>query len=197
MSLSLDARSLVIRLGVVLMLMGLSVALLAADVAPEMAIDVVRSGETYVINALMFAPVPRQEAWAALTDFDRMSSFVPNLSESRTTSRSGNRLVIAQKGVARFGPLKVPFESVREVELQPYDEVHSRNIRGNMRKVESVTRLSDADGGTRITYHVEAIPDFWLPKIIGEAFLRHEIREQFEAIVKEMVRRQRGAAVSD
>lgn len=166
-----------------------------AEAAQEMVIDVARSGEAFVVDALMFVPVPRRDAWAVLTDFDGMSGFVPTLSESATTRRSGNRLVIAQKGVARFGPLRFPFESVREVELHPYDTVRSRNIRGNMRQLDSVTRLGDADGGTRISYHVQAIPGFWFPGVMGETILRHEVREQFEAIVKEMLRRKdRGSA---
>jgi len=36
---------------------------------------------------------------------------------------------------------------------------------------------------------VEVIPGFWFPGFIGEAFLRDEINEQFEAIVREMLSR--------
>lgn len=194
MGLSISLRSLAYRCGALLALIGWALAGLAADAAPEMVIEVAHDGETYVVNALLFAPVPIREAWAALTDFDRMSSFVPNLSESRITSRSGNQLVVEQKGVARFGVLSFAFESVREVELRPYDMVLSRNIRGNMRKLESLTRLAQADGGTRISYQVEAIPGAWFPGFVGKVFLKHEIREQFEAIVREMVRRHDGGA---
>jgi hypothetical protein len=169
----------------------------AAEAAQEMVIDVARSGEAFVVDALLFVPVPRRDAWAVLTDFDRISGFVPNLSESATTRPSGNRLVIAQKGVARFGPLSFPCESVREVELHSYDTVRSRNARGNMRQLDSVAWLGDAGGGTRIGYHVQAIPGFWFPGVIGEAFLRHEVREQFEAIVKEMLRRKGGSSTAD
>lgn len=160
-----------------------------AEPAPEMLIEVTRSGGTFLVNAMLFAPVPPREAWAVLTDFDRMSAFVPNLSESRVISRSGDQLVVAQKGVARFGVLSFPFESVREVELHPYDSIRSHNIRGNISRLDSVTRLSEADGGTRISYRVEVIPGFWFPGFIGEVFLKDEIAEQFDAIAKEMLRR--------
>ena len=183
--------------GVLLIQLGFAGILAAAEATPEMVIDVVRNGDAFIVDALLFAPVPRRDAWAVLTDFDGMSGFVPNLSASATTSREGNRVVIAQKGVARFGPLRFPFESVREVELQPYDVVHSHNIRGNMRQLDSVTRLGDAEGGTRISYHVRAVPGFWFPGYMGEVLLRHEVREQFEAIIKEMLRRQRGGAAAD
>jgi hypothetical protein len=61
-------------------------------------------------------------------------------------------------------------------------------------RVDSTTRLVAFERGTRISYYVEVVPGFWFPGVIGEAFLKHEIREQFDAIVKEMVRRQQGGA---
>lgn len=167
----------------------------AAELAPEFSIDVARSGETFIVHALLFAPVSRREAWAVLTDFDRMTGFVPNLTESRVVERAGNRLTVAQKGVARFGALEFPFDSVREVDLDPEESVRSRNIRGSVRKLESVTRLAEAGGGTQVSYRVEAILDWWFSNAVGEAFLRHEIREQFDAIVKEMRRRHDTAQV--
>ena len=166
-----------------------------AELAPEFSIEVARSGETFIVHALLFAPVSRQEAWTVLTDFDHMTGFVPNLTESRVVERAGNRLTVAQKGVARFGALEFPFDSVREVDLNPEESVRSRNIRGNLRKLKSVTRLAEAEGGTRISYRVEAILDWWFSNAVGEAFLRHEIREQFDAIVKEMRRRHDAAQV--
>ncbi|HEX6829839.1 MAG TPA: SRPBCC family protein, partial [Burkholderiales bacterium] len=164
----------------------------AAEPAAPASIEVRRDGETYIVNGLLFAPVTRHEAWVVLTDFDHMGRFVPNLSESRVLRRAGSRLTVFQKGVARFGILSFPFESVREVELEAEETVRSRNISGNLRKLESLTRFSDADGATRISYRVEIIPDFWLPGFIGEVVIRDEIEEQFAAILKEMLRR-RGA----
>ncbi len=66
-----------------------------------------------------------------------------------------------------------------------------------MRQLDSVTRLGDAEGGTRISYHVRAVPGFCFPDYVGEGLLRHEVREQFEAIIKEVLRRQRGGAAAD
>jgi hypothetical protein len=173
---------------------GSAASALAAAEDAQTQIAVSRAGETFVVDARLFAPVPAREAWAVLVDFDRMASFVPNLVESRVASRSDNQLLVMQKGVARFGVLRYPFESVREVELTPFDTVRSHNVGGNVTKVDSVTRLEPADGGTVIRYHVELVPGFWFPGAVGEAFIRHEIREQFEAIVREMVRRQRAAS---
>jgi ribosome-associated toxin RatA of RatAB toxin-antitoxin module len=157
----------------------------------RVTVDVRRAGETFSINATLFAPVPLDLAWEVLTDFEHMEQFVPNVSDSRIIARQGQRLTIAQRGVARFGPLRFPFESERVVELSPRSEIVSSQIKGNMRRLESVTRFATTEGGTQLSYRVDVEPGAWFPAALTERFLVHEIEEQFEAIVEEMIRRQR------
>lgn len=159
-------------------------------------VDVVQEGDTYIVDTVMVAPVPLSDAWAVLTDFDGMAHFVPNLTESRVIGRGENRMTVQQKGVARFGPLRFAFESVRELELNRNESVLSRQISGAMRMARSQTRFFDAGGATRITYHAELEPGTWLPGFISRGFIAHEVREQFEAIAREMVRRRSTAAAA-
>lgn len=160
----------------------------AAD-EPEVAVTVARAGDTLTIDALMFVAVTPQEAWAVLADFEHFADFVPNMQVSRIVSKPGEPLRVEQKGKARYGLLSFSFESLREVELLPFETLKSRAIKGNMKKMETLTRLSAEGGGTRIVYHNEAVPDFWLPPLIGPAFIRHEVAEQFRAFIREMLRR--------
>ena len=157
----------------------------------RVAVDVRRAGDTFSINATLFAPVPLDLAWEVLTDFEHMEQFVPNVSDSRIIAREGQRLTIAQRGVARFGPLTFPFESERVVELSQRSEILSSQIKGNMRRLESVTRFATMEGGTQLSYRVDVEPRAWFPAALTERFLVHEIEEQFQAIVEEMIRRQR------
>jgi ribosome-associated toxin RatA of RatAB toxin-antitoxin module len=179
------------RRGACALLLG---ALLLAAIVPVLAavdtqIDVSRSGELYLVDAVMVVPFSPREAWDVLTDFDAMARFVPNLEVSRVTSRSGDRLQVEQRGVARWGPLSQTFTTVREIELQPIDEVRSKSIGGSLRQVSSVTRFAAAAGGTEIRHHVEFAMDTWMPSFLARPFLQHEVREQFDAVVGEMLRR--------
>jgi len=140
-------------------------------------------------EAILVVPLPVRDAWAVLTDFDAMAQFVPNLAESRIIHRDGNRLTVLQKGSARFGPIHQSFELIRSVDLVPYQRVHSSNLAGNVRRVESTTTFSATPEGTAVAYQVEMTVDAALPAVVVEAFIRHEIRSQFEAIVREMMRR--------
>lgn len=135
-----------------------------------------------------------QEAWAVLTDFDRMASFVSNLASSKVLSRNGNVLQIEQKGKAARGVLSFDFESVREITLTPPRAIHTHLISGNMKKFDGVTLISPENGGTRVTYHGESVPTVWVPPVVGTGFIASEVREQFQEMRAEILRRKNGAA---
>jgi carbon monoxide dehydrogenase subunit G len=162
-------------------------------------VEVVKQGEVYVVDAALDVAVPIAEAFAVLTDFDRMARFVPNLTESRVRSREGSRVWVEQKGVARFGLLRFPFDSVREIDLAPDESVRSRQLSGAARAALSLTRFSATGASTQIRYHAEVDPGFWLPAWISRRLIEHEVRAQFDAIAAEMLRRhsEHGAAVTE
>lgn len=152
-------------------------------------IRVSQHGRTFVIDATFEAPVPLAIAWEVLTDFEAMDAFVPNLAVSRVLARDGTRMTIAQRGVARFGPLQFRFDSERIVTLQPRVAIRSVQTRGSMERLESYTTFAPVSSGTRLGYHVEVVPGALYPDALMRRFLEHEVGEQFDAIVREMVRR--------
>jgi hypothetical protein len=177
-------------------LLAVACAALLASLAPplaraaiDMQISVARRGEVLLVDAVFVAPVSQREAWAVLTDFDAMSRYVPNLDESHVAARNGESLRVEQRGVARWGPLTHSFTMVRDIQLNPIDEVRSNSVGGTMRQVQSLTRLAAVSGGTEVRHHIEFAIDTWMPDVLIEPFLRHEVREQFEAVVAEMLRR--------
>ncbi len=173
------------------LLLGLALAWpLPGQAAATQELQVHKLGESYQVDASLLAPVPLLLAWNVLTDFDAMAAFVPNLEQSRVTERGALRVLLWQEGEAHFGPFAHRFESLRRIDLQPYSLIRSSQLHGTLRKMESVTTLTEVAGGTRITYRVELVPALSMPGFMGEAVVRHEVREQLEAIVAEMVRRQ-------
>ena len=67
-------------------------------------------------------------------------------------------------------------------------------ISGNMRKMEGTTQLVDEWAQTRIIYHTDSIPGVWIPPVIGKTFIEHEIREQFQEMRNEIIRRKQAPA---
>jgi hypothetical protein len=130
-----------------------------------------------------------REAWVVMTDYDHATEFISKLERSVILSRSDDKLVVSQKGRMGYGPFSVPIETVTEVRLAPYEKMQSRLLSGNMKKSEALTRLIPDASGTRIVYHLESIPDAWVPPIIGRALVEFETRARFEQLIDEILRR--------
>jgi uncharacterized protein YndB with AHSA1/START domain len=168
-------------------LAGLAAAFAAES--PIRQIDVVRDGDTYVLDAVMFAPVPPAIAWAVLTDFDHMANWVPNVRRSRVVARAGEVATVEQVGVVRMGLFGFPFVSLRAIDTSGPLTIRSRQLEGSMRRIESTMRLAAERDGTRLSYHLELVPSLLAGRLVSETMLEREIGEQFSAIVAEMLRR--------
>jgi carbon monoxide dehydrogenase subunit G len=155
------------------------------------SIDIAQDSDAYVANVVMFAPVATEVAWQVLTDFDQMAKWVPNVRESKVIAREPNAVTIEQNGVAKFGILSFSYVSVRHIEPDPPRTIRSTQIKGNMRRLESLMTLAPDGNGTKLVYHLEMVPGALAATVMSKEFLEHELREQFGAIIGEMVRRSR------
>lgn len=155
----------------------------------EITVVVKRDGETILVDVSFVVMASVQEAWEVLTDYDHMAQFLPNVQSSAVIERSGNKLKVAQKGRSSRGLLSFALDYVREVELDPYKEIHSHLISGSLKKLDGVTRLTPAGAGTRVVYRSESLPNVWVPPGIGPLFIENEMRKQFEDMRAEILRR--------
>ena len=163
----------------------------AATETPIRSIDIAQDSGTYVANVVMFAPVATNIAWQVLTDFDHMAEWVPNVRESKVVAREPNAVTIEQHGVAKFGVASFPYVSVRHIEPDAPRTIRSTQIKGSMRRLESLMTLAPDGNGTKLVYHLEMVPGALAATVMSKEFLEHELREQFGAIIGEMVHRSR------
>jgi carbon monoxide dehydrogenase subunit G len=160
----------------------------AAD-SPFRSIDVAYEGDAYILNAVMFAPVPQAVAWDVLTDFDHMARWVPNVAESKAIAHDGDSVTVQQHGVAKFGAASFPYTTERRIDLKPQGGIKTVQLKGSFRRVESTLQIEPDGKGTRINYHLEMVPSGLASTVMSKKFVEHEVTEQFTAIVGEMVRR--------
>ena len=178
----------------------LLIALLAlpaqADTTDAGSVDVKVEidGEVVRVDAAFSVAATREQAWAVLTDFDHLADFISNLKSSSIVAKSADSVTVAQKGKASAGPLSFSFESVREIRMTPMEEIRSHVISGNMKRFDGVTRLLPEAAGMRILFHSEAIPNAWIPPLIGRRFIASETREQLQEMRAEILRRKLAAA---
>ena len=155
----------------------------------KISIRVQNDGEQITIDASFIVPVAPQQAWAVLTDFDNIPNFNPGVLSSKVTGRTGNRVQVSQKAATKYGFLTFSYDSTREIDLVPFSKIQERMITGRMRKLEETTQLFPEGEHTRITYNAVLIPGSWIPPMVGNAFIKHEARQQFTELVNEMIRR--------
>lgn len=160
-----------------------------ADQDNAIEVDVRIQGGEVIVDVNFHVRVTPQEAWTVMTDYDHATEFISKLEKSVILSSTGELLVVSQKGTMGWGPFSVPIETVTEIRLTPYEKMQARMVSGNMKKNESTTRLIADASGTRVVYHLESIPDVWLPPIIGRAVVEFETRARFGQLVDEILRR--------
>lgn len=158
----------------------------------EIATQVRIEGEGVWVDVSFGVAATRAQVWDVLTDFDHMAGFISNLAASRVISREGAILQVSQNGAARRGVLSFPFEVLREIRLQPMNRIESHLLQGSMKKQEGLTELSGDGAETRVVFHGESVPGVWMPPLVTKGFIEKELREQFEELRGEILRR-RGA----
>jgi ribosome-associated toxin RatA of RatAB toxin-antitoxin module len=132
--------------------------------------------------------------WGALTDYDRLDTFVPGIQSSRLLERRGNQVKVSQKGQAKLAFFSFPIDVVWiGTELEPY-RIDAKLESGNLKRMEGgyvVTPLPD-QGPLRHRLEWKGViePKEALPPLIGMLMLRKNIETQFDGMVHEILRRQ-------
>lgn len=170
-------------------ILGQPIAFADQGQAQDFAIAVKTSGAILVVDVSFTVAATQHEAWDVLTDYDHMKDFLPNLQLSKIINTAGHKIQVLQKGKASYGPLSFSFDSVREVELSPYQEIHSHVISGSIKQADGTTRLIPEGDSTRIIFHNESLPNVWLPPVIGPSFVKRETLAQFTDMRNEILRR--------
>jgi hypothetical protein len=162
---------------------------MAFGAEPKIIVEIEKSGDAFIVNALIDVQVPVEVAWDVFVDIDHMADFLEDLTFSKVLSRTGNTWIVRQDGIARYGLLSFAFASEREIYLDPMKRIVTRNLSGTLQRMHSEAAFVPIDQGVRIKYYAEIVPDSLLARIFGLSVVRREVGEQFASMSKEMRRR--------
>jgi carbon monoxide dehydrogenase subunit G len=101
-------------------------------------------------------PAPRQRVWEGLNDTEILRQAIPGCEKIEKTSDTEMTATV----VAKVGPVKASFQG--KVTLSDIDEPNGYRISGEGKggvgfaKGGATVKLSDAEGGTRLAYNVDA-----------------------------------------
>jgi len=162
-------------------------------------------GETYVVRATAQLAVDQRVVWETLTDYERLREFVPGVTRARVLARAGNELTIEQVGVFSVFFVDLPVQVRLAVQHTPYSLVAARMARSPVDTGESTLRSFSGrytlsavrplqGAGVRLDYDAQFQLARPLPVLVGPLFgvsaVRRTMREQFEAMLREIERRQ-------
>jgi hypothetical protein len=165
----------------------------ALDTRQDIVVKVLKDGTDIAVDIDVPVDAPWPVIWDVLTDYDHMAEFISNVSMSGIVAHVRDDVLrVRQQGSASLGPLTLPFDNVREIELLPHSEIRSRMVKGDFKASTFVTRIVLVDGRIHIVNRGRYTPNMWVPPFIGPALIEAEMRKQFGEIRAEILRRSAG-----
>lgn len=182
----------------------------ASSVAqPLPTVTVERDGDTFFVRARASVAVDPRVAWETITDYERMREFLPNVERSKVIARSGSRMTVEHVGSFPLFFFEVPVRMRLRIVQQPFERVVARSEPGEvdgapqtLRSFTGTYELAvinvERRAGVRLEYESQFELANPLPPIVGDLFgtamVTKTVRLQFEAMVREMARRQASRA---
>lgn len=163
-----------------------------ASASAEPARVMVRIGLSGVqIDASVRVQADRATLWATLTDYDRLSEFVPSLVVSRVVSAPGQPKRVEQRGDAGMWSFLLPDHVVLAMEEQPPSLIRFRAVSGTVLAMSGEWRLEGNTPPVQLSYRARLMPRVPPPPLLSEGFIEDEVRRRFEAVAQEAERRAR------
>ena len=164
------------------------IVIAAADGACEdrVSVEAHREGEAVIVEARAALHVDLALAWEVLTGYDQYSQFIPDLTSSRVLSRSGDEVIVEQRGQVAFLVFRLPLQVTMSVSERPRTGISSRAIAGTFREMTGNYTLAQAGDDLQLTYSGRMVPRFGLFSLMGTAAVKAAVEKQFGALVREM-----------
>ncbi len=141
-------------------------------------VNVDRRGAKIIVDMQFSIAATPLEAWPVRTDYEHIAAFVSNLKSSVVLRRNDNTLEVEQSGEAKRGLLAYPFETVRAVELVPFEEIRSTLVKGKFKSYSFTAGIVDDGTAVSVIKHGEYEATTWVPPIVGPALIEAETRKQ-------------------
>lgn len=174
--------------------LALACALPAMAQLPKLEVSVKRVDaddmKVFDVSASGTVAAPPAAVWKILTDYERMPDFVPDMHTSRVLSRSANRVIVEQYGVARFLFIRRDIHLIVQVAEQPMSVIEISLVAGDMKLYNCRWELVPLPetGGTRILYSGKISPKFYVPGMLGSNLIRSDIERMMSAVLERLDR---------
>jgi len=167
----------------------------AGSQATDISVHATRTGDSFEVDATAEIEASVADAWKVLTDYDRLSEFIPGMLESRVVSRDGSSVVVDQRGETSVLFFTYPIQVRLAIQEQPYERIESTAISGNFKDLRGVYVLQARAGRLSLRYEGKFTPDFGYPPWLGTLIVRSTVEKRFGAMVHEIEKTRQREAV--
>ena len=141
------------------------------------------------VQASMYLPLMRSHVWQQLTDYPRWVQYFPDVTKSVVLQRGEvKRLYQAAQKVFLFFTAKV--EIYLNVAEELGQRIHFRLEKGSFEDFSADIKLQDCQGGTLLTYAVQATPDIPIPSLIIQQAMNFELPANMRKMRQELCKGQ-------
>ena len=130
--------------------------------------------------------------WAVLTDYEKLSDFIPNLASSKLISREGSKVQLKQVGSQNLMGLK--FSAKVQIEL--HEDFTNRQLKfhllkGDFRRFQGAWKMKELpdNNGVCLLYELIVQGCIGMPVSLIEQRLRDDLTTNLFAVEQEAIRR--------
>jgi ribosome-associated toxin RatA of RatAB toxin-antitoxin module len=156
----------------------------------QFSVEAKRYGDAVHVSVRTTVKAPLALIWNTLTDYDRLSQFIPGIKKSRLIERQGKVAVIEQSGYAHLWFFPFPIDVTVEATEHPFSSIQVRLLKGNLKQLEGryeIEKIADDLYALRWSGTIE--PSVAVPGFLATDMMRKNISEQFLSMVSEIERR--------
>ncbi|NER34483.1 MAG: cyclase/dehydrase [Oscillatoria sp. SIO1A7] len=160
-----------------------------------------REGQTIItgekgkyLAKILIAASP-ETVWSVLTDYNNLSSFLPNTVSSKIIESADNRWVVEQIDERQVLGVTARSRLVTESIQTPKSRIDFRLIDGDLQSMQGYWQLQELSASNQakpellLEYSVEAQPNPGIPKIAFYTIFRNSLKPTLNAIREESERR--------
>lgn len=160
-----------------------------------------REGQTIITGekgkylAKILIPASPETVWSVLTDYNNLSSFLPNTVSSKIVEVADNRWVVEQIDERQFLGVAVRSRLVTESIQTPQSRIDFSLIDGDLQAMQGYWQLQELSASNQeipqvlLEYAVEAEPPSGVPTGVFHPIFRNSLNPTLKAIREESERR--------
>ena len=155
-------------------------------------VDGAAGGKVYQIASSGTVAATPTVVWRILTDYNHLADYLPNLKSARVVSRNGDRIIVEQRGTARFLFFSQTIRLLVQVHERAPNRIDISLIEGDMKVYRARWELRPLAGatGTRVVYNATMEPKFDVPGIVGASVVRRDVAKMMAAVLLRLDRQE-------